>query len=146
MNVVTLWLAVDDSTPENSCLRVMPGTQDMDLQQMQRHTDVPNVLSSRLDPALVPDHRTVDITLKAGDVSVHHSNIIHGSNTNRSGVRRTGLTIRYIPTTTRIVSDKEWPSAFLLRGEAVAGINDYLPVPSYRDGEHMPFQGCERWQ
>ncbi|NQZ68657.1 MAG: phytanoyl-CoA dioxygenase family protein, partial [Lentisphaeria bacterium] len=27
MEVVTLWLAVDDSTPENGCMRVIPGTQ-----------------------------------------------------------------------------------------------------------------------
>src|SRR5438067_268260 len=26
-DVVTLWLAIDDSTPENGCLRVIPGSQ-----------------------------------------------------------------------------------------------------------------------
>ncbi|MCA1597330.1 MAG: phytanoyl-CoA dioxygenase family protein, partial [Chloroflexi bacterium] len=45
MEVVTLWLAVDDSTPENGCMRVIPGTQGMDLQTMRQRTDVPNVLS-----------------------------------------------------------------------------------------------------
>lgn len=145
MEVVTLWLAVDDSLPENGCMRVVPGTQHMQLHEMKRHTDEANVLSSRMDPELVDDSKAVDIVIKAGGVSVHHPNIVHGSNANVSDVRRCGLTIRYIPTTTRIVSDKSWPSAFLLRGEAVEGVNEYLPKPRYVAGEHMAFKGCEAW-
>jgi ectoine hydroxylase-related dioxygenase (phytanoyl-CoA dioxygenase family) len=147
MEVVTLWLAVDDSLPENGCMRVIPGTQGMDLQKLERRTDVANVLSSQIDPALVEESKAVDLVLKAGDVSVHHPNIIHGSNANSSAKRRCGLTIRYIPTTTRIRTkeNERWASAFLLRGEAAPGVNDYNPRPRYVKGEHMPFRGCEAW-
>lgn len=145
MEVVTLWLAVDDSLPENGCMRVVPATQDMQLHEMQRHTEEDNVLSSRIDPSLVQEEKAVDIVLKAGDVSVHHPNIVHGSNPNLSARRRCGLTIRYIPTSTRIVHEGPWASAFLLRGKAVDGINTYLPRPRYRAGEHMEFSGCEAW-
>ena len=145
MEVVTLWLAVDDSLPENGCMRVIPGTQHMQLHEMKRHTEEANVLSSRLDPELVEEDRAVDIVVPAGGVSVHHPNIVHGSNANTSDRRRGGLTIRYIPTTTRIVSDGPWPSAFLLRGEAVEGVNEYLPKPRYRAGVHMAFKGCNEW-
>ncbi|MAG34641.1 MAG: phytanoyl-CoA dioxygenase [Dehalococcoidia bacterium] len=145
MEVVTLWLAVEGSTQENGCLRVIPGTQAMQLHEMERRTDVPNVLSSQIDQRLVQEDRAIDLTLAAGDVSVHHPNIIHGSNANTSGAARTGLTIRYIPTTTRIVSEHVWPAAFLLRGNAVEGVNDYLARPRYTAGKHMPFRGCERW-
>jgi ectoine hydroxylase-related dioxygenase (phytanoyl-CoA dioxygenase family) len=142
MEVVTLWLAVDDSTPENGCMRVIPGTHTVALQKMERRTDVPNVLSSGIDPSFVEEDRAVDIVLSAGDVSVHHPNIIHGSNANTSSKRRAGLTIRYIPTTTRIIP-ASWPSAFLLRGRAVPGVNDYLPRPCFVEGVHMPFRGCD---
>lgn len=145
MEVVTLWLAVDDSTPVNGCMRVMPGTHTSELHKMSKFTDTPNVLGSQMDPALVDEDQAVDIVLEAGGVSVHHPNIVHGSNPNTSGQRRCGLTIRYIPTTTRITREGQWPSAFLLRGEAVEGINDYLPWPRYREGEHLPFNGCEKW-
>ncbi|MFA6107738.1 MAG: phytanoyl-CoA dioxygenase family protein [Candidatus Latescibacterota bacterium] len=145
MEVVTLWLAVDDSTAENGCMRVVPGTQHLELQQMQRESERPNVLGSRIDPALVDESRAVDVVLQAGDVSVHHPNVVHGSNANTSLRRRCGLTIRYIPTRTRIVSDGQWPSAFLLRGAAVPGINQYLPRPRYREGKHLRFRGCEAW-
>ncbi|RED76875.1 MULTISPECIES: phytanoyl-CoA dioxygenase family protein [Cohnella] len=146
MEVVTLWLAVDDSVRENGCLRVIPGTHTMQLQQMQQRTDIDNVLDSEVDPSLVDEAKAVDLILKAGSVSIHNPNIIHGSEANHSAMRRCGLTIRYIPTTTQIKSKGPWASAFLLRGEAVPGINTYLPYPRYVEGEHMPFRGCEQWQ
>ena len=63
MEVVTLWLAVDDSTPENGCMRVIPRTQTMDLQEMKRRTDVQNVLSSGMDDELVDESQAVDCVL-----------------------------------------------------------------------------------
>ena len=143
MEVVTLWLALDNSTPENGCMRVIPGTQHMDLQEMKPRTEVDNVLSSGMDDSFVDETKAVDIILKAGDVSMHHPNIVHGSNANTSPKWRRGLTIRYIPTTTRIVSEKQWPSAFLLRGQAVPGVNNYLPWPKYVPGKHLYFRGAE---
>ncbi len=145
MEVVSLWLAVDDSTPANGCTRVVPRTQDLDLNEMKQRTDVANVLGSGMDENLVDESAAVDVVLKAGDVSVHHPNVVHGSNSNLSPTRRCGLTIRYIPTSTRIVSDGAWSSAFLLRGDAVAGVNEYLTLPKFRATRHMPFRGSEVW-
>ncbi|MCA1662135.1 MAG: phytanoyl-CoA dioxygenase family protein [Novosphingobium sp.] len=145
MEVVSLWLAIDDSTSENGCVRVIPGTQELDLQALERRDDVANVLKSGMDEAAVDEGCAVDLVLRAGDVSIHHPNVIHGSSGNASPHRRCGLTIRYIPTTTRIVSDERWPSAFLLRGKGVEGVNDYLELPGYIAGEHMSFAGCEAW-
>ena len=152
MEVVTLWLAVDDSTPENGCMRVIPRTQTMDLQEMKKRTDVQSVLSSGMDAEFVDESQAVDCILPKGGVSVHHPNLIHGSNANHSPHRRCGLTIRYIPTSTRILTrgpltpEGRWPSAFLLRGEAVDGINDYNPYPRYVEGKQMAFRGCENWK
>jgi len=141
MEVVTLWLAVDPAVPENGCMRVIPGTHRMDLQKMRARTDVANVLSSEIDPALVDEARAADCALPPGGVEVHHPNIIHGSKANTSPMRRCGLTIRYIPTTTRITAEA-WPCAFLLRGRAVPGVNTYVPRPKYDAGRHMAFRGC----
>ena len=145
MEVVTLWLALDDSTPENGCLRVIPRTQGVSLQQMKPRTDVENVLSSAIDDSYVDESKAADIILKAGDVSIHHPNVIHGSNANTSPRWRRGLTIRYIPASTRIVTDRQWPSAFLLRGKAVPGVNTYLAWPRYSAGRHMPFRGADTY-
>lgn len=145
MDVITLWLAVDDSLPENGCMRVIPRTHTLDLQEMKERTDVDNVLNSEIESAYVDESKAVDIMLKAGGVSVHHPNIVHGSNANTSLKRRCGLTIRYIPTSTRILTKEQWPSAYLMRGEAVPNVNTYLPRPDFDSKKHMWFRGCERW-
>jgi ectoine hydroxylase-related dioxygenase (phytanoyl-CoA dioxygenase family) len=146
MNVITLWLAVDDSVPENGCLRVIPGTHRIDLQQYRKRNDVPNVLEYEIDPEFVDESKAVDVVLKSGDVSIHHPNIIHGSNANHSTMRRCGLTIRYIPTDTEITDNSpDKSSAFLLRGQAKPGINQYLPFPKWDKDKHFPFRGCEAW-
>ena len=144
MEVVTLWLAVDDSTPENGCMRVVPGTQHLALQPAKPNTGVRNVLDSEIDPSFVDESKAVDVILRAGDLSVHHPNVIHGSNANTSPRRRCGLTIRYIPTGTRIT--RPWGCDFLLRGRPVPGINDYKPRPRYVEGRSYPFRGSGAWK
>jgi len=148
MEVVTLWLAVSDASPDNGCMRVIPGTQEMDLQELQQRNDIPNVLNSGMDEGIVDDKTAVDCVMAPGDVSVHHPNVIHGSNPNTSDRWRRGLTIRYIPTTTRIGVDHPGPhpSAFHLRGDAPEGINDYNPRPVYVETDWMPFAGCNDWK
>lgn len=89
----------------------------------------------------VDEREAVDIVLAPGDVEVHHPNIVHGSNANLSPHRRCGLTIRYIPTSTRITDPEEpSPSAFHLQGSP--GVNQYQPRPAYVEGRHYPFAGA----
>lgn len=144
MEVVTLWLAVDHSTTENGCVRLIPGTHKGEVFGLRPNTNVDNVLSAESDTD-VDESQAVDMVLAPGDVEVHHPGIVHGSNANTSPHRRAGLTIRYIPTSTRITDPQQpYPSAFLLRGHG--GRNRYQPVPAYKPGEDMPFTGCETWE
>ncbi len=140
MRVISLWLAADDATPENGCMRVIPGTHTLRLEELQSRQDVDSVLGSSIDEGLVDESQAIDIVLKAGDVELHHPNLIHGSNANNSPRWRRGLTIRYIPTSTRILDTAITP--LLVRGKAVPGINQYAPRPTYLAGEHMPFRGA----
>jgi ectoine hydroxylase-related dioxygenase (phytanoyl-CoA dioxygenase family) len=142
MNVVTLWVAVDHSVVQNGCMKVIPGTHRMELQQLRERNDVNNVLNSSIDETLVNESKAVEIILEPGDVSIHHPNVIHGSNANNSNKWRRALTIRYIPTSTRI-TDEKWPTVFLLRGKIIPEINNYRAYPRYIKGQHMPFRGCE---
>ena len=144
MEVVTLWLACGRATRENGCMKVIPGTQVVSLQEMRRNTDVESVLGSEIDPSMVDESKQVYLELEPGDVSIHHPNVIHGSEANTSDEWRYGLTIRYIPTSTRItVADAGCP--FLFRGDAVSGVNTYLSRPRYRAGDHMAFRGADDW-
>lgn len=144
MNVVTLWLAIDESTPENGCVRLVPGTHNLDIKAMRGVTDTDNVLGAEI-AVDVDESQAVDMVLRPGDVEVHHPMIVHGSNANTSPKRRAGLTIRYIPTSTRITGEEQpFPSAFWLRGER--GENQYQEVPAYDSGRHFPFRDAGAWR
>jgi len=142
MEVTTLWLACTESTPENGCMRVIPGTHTLEYQQMQANTEVDSVLGSEIEAKFVDESKAVDLILAPGDVSIHNPQIVHGSSPNASEKWRVGLTIRYIPTSTKIMVEGAG-CPFLLRGEAVPGVNQYLPRPKFRPGDHYPFRGCE---
>lgn len=93
----TAWIALTASTPENGCMRVVPGSQ--------RNPILPHVESQaenhllRHSPEVavaVDEAEAVDVVLRAGEMSLHHSNIIHGSNPNRSDGRRSGFIVRFV--------------------------------------------------
>ena len=142
MQVTTIWLAGDDSTTANGCMRVIPGShRSRTVAAHSRSTDRPNVLSSQVDED-IDESTAVDVEVPAGGASIHDPFLLHGSEPNRSDQRRIGLTLRYVPTTTRIKTDG-WP-AYICRGARVEGVNNYPALPTYRAGEHYPFRGCDQ--
>jgi len=146
MEVVTGWLAVNESTPENGCMRVIPGTHVTDLKTLIPRKDVPNVLSSEMPLEYVDEALAVDVVLNPGDISLHHPNLVHASDANTSSSWRKGLTIRYVPTTTQIKRGADEPDGILLRGRPVEGINSYVDKPKYSSEKSMPFTGTDSRQ
>jgi len=148
MEVTTLWVAGTDSTVENGCMRIIPGTQHNRLltrKEMIKMDTEGYVLDLAIRPDEVDEAAAVDLELKAGDISIHNPTIIHGSNANHSEQWRVGLTLRYIPTSTWVKNENH--ASLLLRGAAAPGVaNTYAPRPRFSPGEHMPFQGWEAWQ
>jgi non-heme Fe2+,alpha-ketoglutarate-dependent halogenase len=95
---VSAWVALTDSTRENGCLRVVKGSH---LSGSLVHSDSAvaerNLLSSGLEIAVqVDESAATDEVLRAGEMSFHHVNMVHGSNPNLSGFHRTGFAIRYV--------------------------------------------------
>ena len=147
MDVTTLWLAGTESTVGNGCMRVLPGTHR---NHLLKHSELialdqeKYVLGAGIRPDRIDDSAAVDLALDPGDVSIHNPNIIHGSNANRSGRWRVGLTLRYVPTTTWV--KKENHANILFRGDPDPRVpNVYADRPRYFEGEHMPFRGCDSW-
>jgi non-heme Fe2+,alpha-ketoglutarate-dependent halogenase len=96
--LTSAWIALTDSTPENGCLRVVPGSHRLDrLPHRDRPYSQDNLLASGLEVAVeVAESDALDVTLAAGEMSLHHVNIVHGSNPNRSDGKRIGFAIRYV--------------------------------------------------
>jgi hypothetical protein len=94
----TAWVALEPSTVENGCLRVIPRSHAG--KQLHEHlheerTDL--TLNQRM--ADVDESAAVDIELEPGEMSLHDVYMIHGARANTSGKRRTGAALRYMPAT-----------------------------------------------
>ncbi len=115
-DVVTAWVAFSDSTAANGAMRVIPGTHKMD-QVPHNDTFRPENLLSRGQEIMVEvdDKQAAMLELAAGEMSLHHVRLIHGSDPNPSDQRRIGYAIRYIPTYVRQVAGSH-DSATLVRG------------------------------
>jgi len=96
---VTAWVAFTGSDSENGCLRVVPGSHARALPH-DNSFDPDNLLPAREKlRADVDGAAAVDVELSAGEMSLHHVLVVHGSSPNATQRRRTGFAIRYIPGT-----------------------------------------------
>jgi ectoine hydroxylase-related dioxygenase (phytanoyl-CoA dioxygenase family) len=114
--VTTAWIALSDSTVENGCMRVVAGSHR---QEILPHNDTyadRNLLSRGQEIEVeVNEQDATDIVLQPGEMSLHHVRIIHGSNPNRSDVKRVGFAIRYI--TPEVQQEADHSTAILARGQ-----------------------------
>lgn len=137
MEVITLWLAVDESTVENGCMRVIPGSHRAYKAAMDAYVPVDpkkNVFSIRLAPDLIDESKAVDLELAVGECHFHDAWTIHGSNPNTSEKRRCGYTMRYMPA--HVVFKEgvanQGHRVYLVRGQdRTNGQTDYTPVPEF---------------
>ena len=93
-NWVTAWLAVTDASEENGCMRMWAGTHK---EKIRKHKDTfneSNLLTRGQTVPNIPLEKTVPNELKAGQLSLHHPMIVHGSTPNRSKNRRIGFVIQ----------------------------------------------------
>lgn len=115
-DVVTAWVAFTDSTAANGAMRVIPASHQLD-QVPHRDTFAPGNLLSRGQEIMVDvsERQAAMLELAAGEMSLHHVRLIHGSDPNPSDDRRIGFAIRYIPTYVRQVAGSH-DCATLVRG------------------------------
>jgi hypothetical protein len=106
---VTVRLAIDDSLPENGCMRYIAGSHRE--RKLVRHEFVTesNVALRQQLPE-VDESQARDDILRAGQISIHDVYLVHGSNANRSKLRRSDYAIRYMPASTRYVRDPAFPA------------------------------------
>ena len=95
----SVWISIDHSTPENGCLRIIPGThKERRLFEHEIDRSDQIVLEQSLSAADMPAVEPVDVILEPGMISFHDVYTVHGAEPNISGARRAGLAFRYMPT------------------------------------------------
>ena len=85
-DTATCWLAVDDSTVENGCMRFVPGTHKEE--SLRAHRPVGGEEGRSKAHALVTDLLASDevkyMPIRKGDITVHNERVMHGSGPNTS--------------------------------------------------------------
>ena len=100
--LVTASIALDDATPDNGCIKVIPGSHHWGLQEwghIAQEQEAP--LTNRDD---IDRSRQIDVPLAAGSAVLFHSLMVHGSGPNQTDrARNTALYayfsphVRYVP-------------------------------------------------
>ena len=96
----TVWVALEESSVDNGCLRVIPGShRDRQLHEHLHEDRTDLTLQQRMADGSFDEQQAVDIELQPGQMSLHDVYMIHGARANTSGRRRTGVALRYMPST-----------------------------------------------
>ena len=96
----TAWVALEPSTRENGCLRVIPRSHEGQLLHEHLHEDRTDLtLNQRMADGTFDESSAADLELQPGQMSLHDVYMIHGAAANTSGQRRTGVALRYMPST-----------------------------------------------
>lgn len=113
---VTAWVALTDAPVESGCMEVVPGSHRLGQLDHGRFDSPDNMLSrGQTVTAEFARGRTEFMAVAAGQMSLHHTHLVHRSGPNRSDHRRIGLGISYIPASVRCRC-KTRLSAMLVRG------------------------------
>lgn len=126
--LVTAWIAITDSSAENGCMRAIPGTHRRRLSHAERrHKDnLLRITGLAVDDAIDED-RAVDVVLRAGELSLHHPDLVHGSSPNRSPDSRLGFVVRYVSPAVR--QDRRHHQVVLARGADAYGNYELVDPP-----------------
>jgi ectoine hydroxylase-related dioxygenase (phytanoyl-CoA dioxygenase family) len=129
-DLVSAWVALTDSTPENGAVEMLAGSHRAPLLPHGPANEPASLLNNNqkitegIDPA-----RVRRLALEAGEMSIHHVRTAHGSPPNRSAARRIGIAIRYVAPHVRR-TDGRRESALLVRGRDRHG--NYEAEPGFR--------------
>ena len=94
---VTVWIAITDSTPDNGCMRVIPGSHKGPALDHVETFAEDNLLARGQEIRGVDESRAVDLVLRAGQFSIHNERTVHGSLPNAGDDARIGFSLMMIP-------------------------------------------------
>ena len=135
----SVWLAIDDATSENGCLKFIKGShKNKKLKKHKINKSEKLTLNQELLKSEYIEENSVNLILKRGQISLHDVYMVHGSGFNTSPHSRRGMTMRYMPTSSvfdrklAVEQDKVFRldhvnrTLFLMNGIDESGKNDFI--------------------
>jgi len=107
---LTIWVAVDDATPENGCMRFIPGTFDRICTIEFGGKDAFYNAEYRLEYD-IRDEDVVEVPVKAGECLIFSERTIHGSGPNVTDRTRHAFNFRLVRPDTVIYRNKTYHTA-----------------------------------
>ena len=126
---ITVYIALDDMHEENGCLQVVPGSHRWDPLPQVEFGGAMEQLCGHMTEEQRAAFSPVPVPLRAGQASIHHSGLVHGSFANRSSGPRRGIVLNYMCAETRCADASEPVLAgcpLLAAGALVEG--DFFPL------------------
>ena len=115
---VTAWVALSDASIAAGCMQVLPGSHQWGAFEHDDKPEPMNMIrrgqgiSDRFD-----DAKGVFIPVGPGQMSLHHTDLVHASGGNETNDRRLGFAISYIPAHVKPIGSVK-PSALCVRGRS----------------------------
>ncbi len=106
--LLQIWTALDDCTVDSGCLEVIPGSHKAGLASPQGGVILDDALA-KADA----EQRATPIAARAGEGLLIHNYLWHRSGVNRSGKRRSTLSVCLMSANTRCLRKKRAPRNFL---------------------------------
>jgi ectoine hydroxylase-related dioxygenase (phytanoyl-CoA dioxygenase family) len=128
MKHITMNIVLDDTSLENGCLHYVPGSHRWPLLAPVSFGQDMDAFGESLPPELRERFRPVPIPLRAGEASLHHPLMVHGSYGNRSPGPRRAAVLNFMAPDTRSAEGRLPP----LKGTPV------VPRGAVIEGEHFP--------
>ena len=134
---LTAWIALSPSTKANGCMQFVPGSHKV----VEDHTD--KIFENDFDQkSVVSRGLTVDkdteqmdkvyVELEAGQMSVHHAHLLHGSGPNMTEDRRIGIVFRYqAPEVKQSIPLRH--KVYMARGQDRSGLYEMVDAPPSKD-------------
>jgi ectoine hydroxylase-related dioxygenase (phytanoyl-CoA dioxygenase family) len=133
-DVVTAWIALSPASVATGPMMFVPGSHKGEL-KVHENTFAANNLLTRGQTINEPDlqARSELAPLAAGEMSLHHVRLVHGSGANTTSDRRIGMVLRFCATHVR--QTKAADTAVLVAGQDQFGHFELLPAPLQNFGE-----------
>ncbi len=140
MATCRVWIALDDCSTENGCLRYIRGShRQQRLLPHRENASATLLINQEIGAGEIDQYNVIDMTLKAGQLAIHDVFMVHGSQANLSDKLRRALAMNFMPTTSffnhrraaqqhrdlKFPFDHSQRPLFLMRGTDRTGRNDF---------------------
>lgn len=107
--IIGVWIALDDATPENGCMHVIPGGHRQGAHKHHHGADC------EIDPQLLESAQAIPVPIRAGGALFFYGMLPHQTPPNRSPHDRRALQFHFRGANTRIVDEEAYDRLFVDR-------------------------------